>query len=92
MPPGYPTAEALREHGSLPLLKARLPFNSILVGSENDALCNMQRAEWNIHMDSLVRATKRSAVTCKAAVQNSGSKHRFWPGTVHCQPNFRALS
>jgi predicted alpha/beta hydrolase family esterase len=45
MPPGYPTAEALREHGWLPLPRTRLPFNSILIGSENDPLCSAQRAE-----------------------------------------------
>jgi predicted alpha/beta hydrolase family esterase len=45
MPPGYPAAAVLREHGWLPLPKARLPFHSILVGSENDPLCSAQRAE-----------------------------------------------
>lgn len=44
LPPGYPTMAALQEHGWLPLPQTRLPFDSILVGSENDPLCSARRA------------------------------------------------
>jgi predicted alpha/beta hydrolase family esterase len=45
MPPAYPTVETLREQGWHPVPHTRLPFKSILVGSENDPLCSLQRAE-----------------------------------------------
>jgi predicted alpha/beta hydrolase family esterase len=45
MPPAYPTVETLREQGWLPVPRTRLPFNSIVIGSENDPLCSLQRAE-----------------------------------------------
>ncbi|HEY2621857.1 MAG TPA: alpha/beta fold hydrolase [Dyella sp.] len=43
-PPGYPTMDALRDHGWLPIPCARLPFPSILAFSNNDPLCSAQRA------------------------------------------------
>lgn len=44
MPAGYPTLDALREHGWLPIPRARLPFPSILASSSNDPLCSAARA------------------------------------------------
>lgn len=45
MPPGYPTLEAIREHGWLPVPRARLPFRSIVGVSRNDPLGEASRIE-----------------------------------------------
>jgi uncharacterized protein len=43
MPAGYPTLEALRAGGWLPVPRARLPFPSIVAGSRNDPLADYER-------------------------------------------------
>jgi predicted alpha/beta hydrolase family esterase len=43
MPAGYPTLEALRAGGWLPVPRARLPFPSIVAGSRNDPLASYER-------------------------------------------------
>ncbi len=44
MPPGYPSPEAIRDNGWLPVPRVRLPFPSILAASSTDPLCSMDRA------------------------------------------------
>jgi predicted alpha/beta hydrolase family esterase len=43
MPEGYPTLNALRAAGWLPVPRARLPFRSIVAGSRNDPLAAYER-------------------------------------------------
>lgn len=43
MPAGYPTMDALREHGWLPIPRTPLPFPSILAASTNDPLGDFDR-------------------------------------------------
>jgi predicted alpha/beta hydrolase family esterase len=43
MPEGYPTLDALRAAGWLPVPRARLPFTSIVAGSRNDPLASYDR-------------------------------------------------
>lgn len=43
-PPGYPTTDALRANGWLPIPRARLPFPSIVAASTNDPLGKIERA------------------------------------------------
>ena len=43
MPPGYPTIDALRQHGWLPIPRAMLPFPSIVVAGNNDPLSRLER-------------------------------------------------
>ncbi|HJV25189.1 MAG TPA: alpha/beta fold hydrolase [Aromatoleum sp.] len=42
-PPGYPTTDALRENGWLPIPRNPLPFPSIVAASENDPLGSIER-------------------------------------------------
>jgi predicted alpha/beta hydrolase family esterase len=44
MPEGYPTLDALRAAGWLPVPRKRLPFPSIVAGSRNDPLATYERA------------------------------------------------
>lgn len=44
MPPGYPTIDALNEHGWLPIPRDALPFPSIVAASSNDPLTRLARA------------------------------------------------
>jgi predicted alpha/beta hydrolase family esterase len=44
MPAGYPTMDALHDHGWLPVPRARLPFPAIVASSNNDPLCAAPRA------------------------------------------------
>jgi predicted alpha/beta hydrolase family esterase len=44
MPPGYPTTEALDQHGWLPIPRGRLPFPSIVAAGSNDPLTRLDRA------------------------------------------------
>ncbi len=51
LPEGYPTLEALREGGWLPIPRSRLPFPSIVAASTNDPLARYDRvaqyaADW----------------------------------------------
>lgn len=46
MPQGYPSVEALREGGWLPLPHFLLPFQSIVAGSRNDPLASFGRVAW----------------------------------------------
>jgi predicted alpha/beta hydrolase family esterase len=48
-PDGYPTREALREHGWLPIPRQPLPFPSVLAASRNDPLCAFTRAQAMAH-------------------------------------------
>ena len=43
MPAGYPTFDALRENGWLPIPRTRLPFPSIVAASTNDPLASFER-------------------------------------------------
>lgn len=43
MPEGYPTLDALRTGGWLPVPRQRLPFPSIVAGSRNDPLAGFDR-------------------------------------------------
>ena len=43
MPEGYPTVDALRENGWLPVPRARLPFPSIVAASHDDPLAEFER-------------------------------------------------
>jgi uncharacterized protein len=43
LPPGYPTVEALRENGWLPLPRQTLPFPSVVAASTNDPLGQFDR-------------------------------------------------
>jgi hypothetical protein len=45
LPPGYPTPDALRDGGWLPIPRARLPFRSIVAASSNDPLAALSRVE-----------------------------------------------
>jgi predicted alpha/beta hydrolase family esterase len=45
MPEGYPTKEALRAAGWLPVPRQRLPFQSIVAASSNDPLGRLERVE-----------------------------------------------
>lgn len=44
MPAGYPTTDALNNHGWLPIPRATLPFPSIVAASSNDPLTRLERA------------------------------------------------
>lgn len=44
LPAGYPSMDALRDHGWLPVPQTRLPFPSVVASSNNDPLCHAQRA------------------------------------------------
>jgi serine hydrolase len=44
LPAGYPTQDALREGGWLPIPRAKLPFPSIVAASTNDPLGRYERA------------------------------------------------
>lgn len=44
-PAGYPTTDALRANGWLPIPRDRLPFPSLLAASRNDPLCAFERAQ-----------------------------------------------
>ena len=44
MPAGYPTTDALNEHGWLPIPRNALPFPSIVAASSNDPLTRLDRA------------------------------------------------
>lgn len=43
MPAGYPTTDALRDNGWLPIPRTRLPFTSMVVASTNDPLGRIER-------------------------------------------------
>ncbi|MBN3762120.1 alpha/beta hydrolase [Burkholderia sp. Ac-20365] len=43
LPAGYPTQDALRDNGWLPIPRARLPFPSIVAASTNDPLGRFER-------------------------------------------------
>ncbi len=45
MPEGYPTIDALRAGGWLPVPRAPLPFASIVAASRNDPLATFDRVE-----------------------------------------------
>ena len=45
MPEGYPSIDALRAGGWLPVPRARLPFPSIVAASRNDPLARFDRVE-----------------------------------------------
>lgn len=43
LPPGYPTLDALRDNGWVPISRQRLPFPSLVVASRNDPLASFER-------------------------------------------------
>lgn len=45
LPEGYPTQEALRQNGWLPIPRTRFPFPSIVAASTNDPLGRIDRVE-----------------------------------------------
>lgn len=45
LPVGYPTLEALRDNGWLPIPRTALPFRSIVAASSNDPLAALARVE-----------------------------------------------
>lgn len=45
LPEGYPTGDALRQGGWLPVPRTRLPFPSIVAASTNDPLASFPRVE-----------------------------------------------
>ena len=58
MPDGYPTIDALRDGGWLPVPRRPLPFPSIVLGSRNDPLARIERAAelahaWGSRFDDL---------------------------------------
>jgi hypothetical protein len=58
MPDGYPTIEALRAGGWLPVPRERLPFPSIVAASRNDPLGRIERVAelaraWGSRIDDL---------------------------------------
>ena len=58
MPPGYPSIDALRENGWLPVPRERLPFPSIVAASRNDPLGQIGRVAelaraWGSRFDDL---------------------------------------
>lgn len=55
MPEGYPTLDALRDNGWLPMPRQPLPFPSIVATSSNDPLGQLERvnalaADWGSHV------------------------------------------
>lgn len=57
-PAGYPSTDALRENGWLPIPRSRLPFPSLLAASRNDPLCAFERAQglaqdWGSELEDL---------------------------------------
>ena len=60
MPDGYPTLDALRDHGWLPVPRAPLPFPSVVAASRDDPLGRFERIEqlardWNSRFVDLGR-------------------------------------
>jgi predicted alpha/beta hydrolase family esterase len=58
MPEGYPTIEALRAGGWLPVPRSRLPFRSIVAASRNDPLGSFSRVaalahDWGGELEDL---------------------------------------
>jgi predicted alpha/beta hydrolase family esterase len=58
MPPGYPTTEALRAGGWLPVPRTRLPFRTIVAASRDDPLGSFARIvglahEWDAELADL---------------------------------------
>lgn len=45
LPAGYPTLDALRDNGWLPIPRSRLPFPSIVAASSNDPLGDLERVK-----------------------------------------------
>ena len=74
MPAGYPTIDALEEHGWLPIPRATLPFPSIVAASSNDPLTRLYRAR------EFARAWGSRFVELGAVGHlNPASGHGEWP-------------
>lgn len=74
MPPGYPTIDALDEHGWLPIPRDVLPFPSIVAASSNDPLTRLDRAR------EFARAWGSRFVELGAVGHlNPASGHGEWP-------------
>jgi len=77
MPAGYPTLEALRENGWLPLPRRLLPFPSIVVASEDDPLARFERTS------ELARAWGSQLVNLgRVGHLNPASGFGAWPGAM----------
>ena len=77
MPAGYPTLEALRENGWLPLPRHLLPFPSIVVASEDDPLARFERTS------ELARAWGSRLVNLgRVSHLNPASGFGEWPGAM----------
>jgi predicted alpha/beta hydrolase family esterase len=75
LPPGYPTEEALRQNGWLPLPRQPLPFPSIVAASTNDPLGQFDRIaglarDWGSRLVSLG----------EVGHLNPASGYGTWPG------------
>jgi len=74
MPAGYPTIDALNEHGWLPIPRRALPFPSIVAASSNDPLTRLDRAR------EFARAWGSRFVELGAVGHlNPASGHGEWP-------------
>ncbi|WP_106854373.1 RBBP9/YdeN family alpha/beta hydrolase [Caballeronia novacaledonica] len=74
MPAGYPTIDALSEHGWLPIPRAILPFPSIVAASSNDPLTRIERAR-----DFAQAWGSRFLELGAAGHLNPASGHGEWP-------------
>jgi predicted alpha/beta hydrolase family esterase len=74
LPEGYPGIDQLRQHGWLPTPLTRLPFPSIVVGSTNDPLAQIEGVE------ELARAWGSRFVNAGGVGHlNPASGHGDWP-------------
>jgi len=74
MPDGYPSIDALREHGWLPVPRTPLPFRAIAAASTNDPLARFLRIATMAH-DWGARLANLGAV----GHLNPASGHGPWP-------------
>ena len=77
LPAGYPTLDALRDGGWLPLPRRPLPFPSLVVASENDPLARLERTS------ELARAWGSRLVNLgRVGHLNPASGFGEWPGAM----------
>lgn len=74
LPEGYPTLDALQQHGWMPTPRRRLPFPSIVLASTNDPLARI------VHVEELAQAWGSRFVNVGAVGHlNPASGHGEWP-------------